>query len=83
MLCGAAIALSGCGAKEAAVVKGAFEKDIKSANIEMSIDVKAPQGAVGVKLAGPYQSNGKDQLPSADSIARDFQRFLRQKRAED
>jgi hypothetical protein len=24
-----------------------------------------------------------DQLPSADSIARDFQRFLRQKRAED
>jgi predicted ATP-grasp superfamily ATP-dependent carboligase len=26
---------------------------------------------------------GSEQLPSADSIARDFQRFLRQKRAED
>jgi hypothetical protein len=66
MLCGAAIALSGCGAKEAAVVKGAFEQDIKSANIEMTMSVKSAQQTVNVSLAGPYQSNGKDKLPSAD-----------------
>ncbi len=66
MLCGAAIALSGCGAKEAAVVKGAFEQDIKSANIELAMSVKSGQEAVNVSLAGPYQSNGKDKLPSAD-----------------
>jgi hypothetical protein len=66
MLSGAAIALSGCGAKEAAVVKGAFEQDIKSANIELAMSVKSGQEAVNVSLAGPYQSNGKDKLPSAD-----------------
>jgi hypothetical protein len=66
MLCGAAIALSGCGAKEAAVVKGAFEQDIKSANIEMTMSVKSAQQTMNVSLAGPYQSNGKDKLPSAD-----------------
>ncbi|HEY6892043.1 MAG TPA: hypothetical protein VI300_29845 [Solirubrobacter sp.] len=66
MLCGAAIALSGCGAKEAAVVKGAFEQDIKSANIEMTMSVKSGQEAVNVSLAGPYQSNGDKKLPSAD-----------------
>jgi hypothetical protein len=60
------VALTGCGAQEAEVVKGAFEKDIESANIEVAVDVKAPQGAVGFKLAGPYQSNGQDKLPSAD-----------------
>jgi hypothetical protein len=32
----------------------------------MALDVKATQGAMGLKLAGPYQSNGKDQLPNAD-----------------
>jgi hypothetical protein len=66
MVTGAAIALSGCGAKEAAVVKGAFEQNIKSANIEMTMSVKSNQQTVNVSLAGPYQSNGKDQIPSAD-----------------
>ena len=66
MVTGAAIALSGCGAKEAAVVKGAFEQPIKSANIELTMSVKSNQQTVNVSLAGPYQSNGKDQIPSAD-----------------
>ena len=66
MLSGAAIALSGCGAKEAAVVKGAFEQDIKSANIQLNLSVKSTQGAMNVSLAGPYQSNGKGEIPSAD-----------------
>src|ERR1700755_600568 len=66
MVSAAAIALSGCGAKEAAVVKGAFEQPIKSANIELTVSVKSGQEAVNVSLAGPYQSNGKDEIPSAD-----------------
>jgi hypothetical protein len=66
MVTGAAIALSGCGAKEAAVVKGAFEQPIKSANIELTMSVKSNQQTVNVSLAGPYQSNGKDEIPSAD-----------------
>jgi hypothetical protein len=60
------VALTGCGAQEAEVVKTAFEKDIKSANIEVSMDVTATQGSMRFKMAGPYQSNGSDQLPSAD-----------------
>jgi hypothetical protein len=66
MVSAAAIALSGCGAKEAAVVKGAFEQPIKSANIELTMSVRSGQEAVNVSLAGPYQSNGKDEIPSAD-----------------
>jgi hypothetical protein len=66
MLCGAAIALTGCGAKEAAVVKGAFEKDIKSANVDLSIGIKSRQEAVNITVTGPYQSNGEGKLPSAD-----------------
>jgi hypothetical protein len=66
MLVGAAIALTGCGAKEAQVVKGAFEKDIKSANVDLSLGVKSQQGTMNLTVTGPYQSNGKDQLPSAD-----------------
>jgi hypothetical protein len=65
-LCGAAIALSGCGAKEAAVVKSAFEKDIKSANVDLSIGIKSQQEAVNITVTGPYQSNGEGRLPSAD-----------------
>ena len=33
MACSAAVALSGCGAREAEVVKGAFEQPIESANV--------------------------------------------------
>ena len=79
MLCGAAIALSGCGAKEAAVVKSAFEKDIKSANVDLSIGIKSQQETVNISVTGPYQSNGEGKLPSADLAfkveggAQDFQ----------
>jgi hypothetical protein len=66
LACGVGVALTGCGAQEAEVVKGAFEKDIKSANIELVLDVEATQGSMGLKLAGPYQSNGKDKLPTTD-----------------
>ena len=66
LACGVGVALTGCGAQEAEVVKGAFEKDIASANIEVAFEAQAGQGATSVKLAGPYQSNGKGQLPSAD-----------------
>jgi len=58
--------LSGCSAKEAAVVKSAFEKPVKSANIELTMSVKSGQQTVNVSLAGPYQSNGENELPSAD-----------------
>ncbi len=79
MLCGAAIALTGCGAKEAAVVKSAFEKDIKSANVDLSIGIKSQQETVNISVTGPYQSNGEGKLPSADLAfkveggAQDFQ----------
>ena len=66
LACGVGVALTGCGAQEAEVVKTAFEKDIKSANIEVAFKAQAAQRATSIKLAGPYQSNGKDQLPSAD-----------------
>jgi hypothetical protein len=66
LACGVGVALTGCGAQEAEVVKGAFEKDISSANIEVAFKTQAGQGATSVKLAGPYKSNGKGELPSAD-----------------
>jgi hypothetical protein len=66
MMCGAVVALSGCGAREAEVVKGAFEKDIKSANVELRLSAQSSQEALNVTLNGPYQSNGKGEIPSAD-----------------
>jgi len=66
VLVGAAIALTGCGAKEAAVVKSAFQKDIKSANVDLQIGVKSPQGTVNISVTGPYKSNGEGKLPSAE-----------------
>jgi hypothetical protein len=66
LLCGAAVALTGCGAREAEVVKGAFEKDIKSANIELAIATHSDGEAFNLSLRGPYRSNGEGKLPSAD-----------------
>ena len=66
LACGVGVALTGCGGQEAEVVQTAFEKDVKSANIEMAINVQSGPQAVSIKLAGPYRSNGKDQMPSAD-----------------
>jgi hypothetical protein len=66
MACSAAVALSGCGAREAEVVKGAFEQPIESANVSVALSANSGQGAMKLSLAGPYKSNGKDELPSAD-----------------
>jgi hypothetical protein len=62
----AAIALNGCGAEEASVVKGAFEKEISSAQVEISIVSSSDQGESTVSMTGPYKSNGKGKLPSVD-----------------
>ena len=61
LACGVGVALSGCGAKEAAVVKGAFEKDIKSANIELDDVRKSDQQADELSLGGavPVQRQGR------------------------
>jgi hypothetical protein len=66
MACSAAVALSGCGAREAEVVKGAFEQPIESANISVALSVNSSEGAMKLSLAGPYKSNGEGELPSAD-----------------
>jgi hypothetical protein len=64
----AAVALlmaTGCGAKEAEVVSGAFAKPIDRATVAMDISADVAGTKVGVSLQGPYQANG-DQLPSVD-----------------
>jgi len=61
-----AVALSGCGAQEASVVKGAFSKSISSANMNMTMSMAAPGGESTISLKGPYKNNGKGKLPSAD-----------------
>jgi hypothetical protein len=66
MACSAAVALSGCGAREAEVVKGAFEQPIESANISLALSAQSSEGGMELTLAGPYKSNGEGELPSAD-----------------
>ncbi len=61
-----ALAVSACGAEEASVVKTAFEQDIKSANVTVDLSMKAQGQETTVKLAGPFQSNGENKLPSVD-----------------
>jgi hypothetical protein len=62
----AAIAVSGCGSDEAQVVKSAFENEIDSAQVEITM-VSSENGAERrITLAGPYKSNGDDKLPSVD-----------------
>ena len=74
---GLALALTACGgdgdsgdAKKK--LDEAFKKPIKSANVTVDAEA-AVQGvplmgnaSVKTKLTGPYQSNGKDKLPSLD-----------------
>jgi len=60
------LALSACGAEEASVVKTAFEKEISSAHVTVAFSATAPGSETSVTLAGPYQSNGKGDLPSFD-----------------
>src|SRR5215217_3852988 len=61
-----AVALSGCGAQEASVVKGAFEHDIQSANVTIALSMKSSEGETALGLDGPYKSNGKGKLPSVN-----------------
>lgn len=61
-----ALTVGACGAEEASVVKTAFEQDIKSANVTVDLSMKAEGQQTSIKLAGPYQSNGENQLPSVD-----------------
>ena len=53
LACGVGVALTGCGGQEAEVVQTAFEKDVKSANIEMAINVQSGPQGVRIPPAGP------------------------------
>ena len=66
MACSAAVALSGCGAREAEVVKGAFEQPINSASVSLALSAQSTEGTMKLTLDGPYKSNGTGELPSAD-----------------
>lgn len=65
-LAAAAVAVAGCGSREASVLQTAFKHPIKSANVTLTVDVPSPQGAFDVSLSGPYKSNGEGKLPSLD-----------------
>jgi hypothetical protein len=61
-----AVAVSGCGAQEASLVKSAFSKDIGSANVTIALSMTSKAGDTALGLTGPYRSNGKGKLPSVD-----------------
>jgi hypothetical protein len=68
--------LAGCGSSGSstdarALLDKAFKHSIKSADITLNIQAKVNGVAslsqpIGLKVAGPYQSNGKGKLPSFD-----------------
>jgi hypothetical protein len=73
----ALLVLAGCGggggdSKDArALIDKAFKQPIPSANMTLNIEAKVDgvaqlQQPVSLKIAGPYQSNGKQKLPSLD-----------------
>jgi hypothetical protein len=72
----ALLALAGCGgggsSKDArALIDKAFKQSIPSADMTLAIEAKVNgvaqlQQPVSLKIAGPYQSNGKTKLPSFD-----------------
>jgi hypothetical protein len=62
----AALALAGCGSREASVMKTAFDKPIQRADMELVFDVSASGGTEHVSVNGPYQSNGQGKLASFD-----------------
>jgi hypothetical protein len=66
LLAVAALAVTGCGAKEASVLQTAFQHPIKSGDVQMAFDFTEPSGAVHVTVAGPFKSNGARNLPSFD-----------------
>lgn len=66
----AALALAGCGAKEAGVAERAFEQEVRSADVRFVVSARE-EGAGGrelvrFSLAGPMRSNGPAKLESFD-----------------
>lgn len=66
LLAAAAVAVTGCGSKEASVLQTAFKHPIESANVQIAFDVTAPQDSAHVTVSGPFTSNGAGNLPSLD-----------------
>jgi hypothetical protein len=68
--CGVALAVAtvagGCGGEEADVVKTAFERDVKSADVAIALELQSRGGSVRLAVDGPYESNGEQRLPSVD-----------------
>jgi hypothetical protein len=75
-LLGLVALLAGCGSSGSsgdarALLDKAFKHSIKSADMTLNIEAKvngvaALSQPIGLKVAGPYQSNGKGKLPSFD-----------------
>src|SRR3954452_2954272 len=61
-----AVAISGCNAQEASVVKTAFAKDISSANVTIALSMSSKAGETSIGDSGPYRSHGRGKLPSVD-----------------
>jgi hypothetical protein len=60
------MAVAGCGSQEASVLQAAFKHPIKSANVQMGLDITSSQGSAHFTLGGPFKSNGTGNLPSLD-----------------
>jgi hypothetical protein len=62
----AAIALTGCGSREAEVLGTAFQKHIRTADMTLEVDVSTSEVAFGATMAGPYESRGEHKMPAFD-----------------
>jgi hypothetical protein len=66
----AALALAGCGAKEAGVVQRAFEQEVRSADVRFTVTAREDRTGgkelVRFSMAGPMRSNGPAKLESFD-----------------
>jgi hypothetical protein len=62
----ATLVAAGCGSEEAQVVQAAFDHPIERATVEVGLEAQTPQGSFAVSVAGPFSSNGDEQLPDAD-----------------
>lgn len=63
------VTLAGCGTEEASILETAFEKDIRSANVALRIEMGGGKGAkpaLAVSMRGPMKSNGAGKLESFD-----------------
>jgi len=66
----AALALAGCGAREAGVAERAFEQEVRSADVSFTVTAREDRAGgrelVHFGLAGPMRSNGPAKLESFD-----------------